>query len=500
MQEIVNIGKLDLPCLRELFLHRNRIVEMSGLGKCPRLTKLWLFQNSIKAISDLNCLTELEECWLQANRIKKLDGLEYNNSLIYLGIAGNPITEHSEFMKLKCLSNLQELSLNDIHFGKCDVVLDGAAAGHGGYKDFIMCHLPQVHLLDGISLTRANQRHAEINYDFQVRQFNAQLSEIEESYRREIQAIDMKRQSSVTHSKSLEKDISSSLKDLEDIVRGGRKAVDGEIVRQKALLDENFAAFDANLSKIYQKTSGVLEQAIIPELNQEYDLIEALFHITERLAVAEARMVDCFVDAYEQRTKKGDSGSFAFSLLSENTLDFQYMSNVLNASRYNNSSAVGGAGQESGGASDYCLSSSLVLMKLYRIYFVPEPSILPLSDSTVRVFAALTPAMLSVVLKSGWEKASPSSGAMFWCSDPEVAVGMFLNTPYTKPFCTDESAPGESEASGTDERKSPRRQNTGLEESVFPAWTVLDEAKKAKIVMLLWYESGPVIMLSLPVY
>jgi len=439
-------------------------------------------------ISDLNCLTELEECWLQANRIKTLDGLEYNNNLIYLGIAGNPITEHSEFMKLKNLSNLQELSLNDIHFGKCGVVLDGAAAGHGGYKDFIMCHLPQVHLLDGISISRANQRQAEINYDLQVRQFNAQLNEIEESYRREVQAIEIKRQSSVMHSKSLQKDIGSSLKDLEDIVRGGRKAVDGEIVRQKSLLDDNFAAFDANVSKIYQKSSDVVEKAILPELNQEYDLIEALFHLTECVAVAESRMVECFVDAYDHRVKAGD-GSFAFSALNENTLDFQYMSNVLNASRYANSTGSGGSeGAESSG--NYCISSSLVLMKLYRLSFsTGSAPPAPPSDNMVRVFAVLTPTMLSVVLKSGWEKASQSSGSMLWCSDPEVAVGMFLNTPYTKSFCTDEEGAAKSEgasADGTSDRQSPRRQNNNIEDTVFPAWSVLEEAKNSKIVLLLW--------------
>lgn len=191
-QNISVIEGLDMPCLRELYLHRNCIKEIGdGLVGCPKLTKLWLFQNAIKKVSGLSNLSLLEECWLQANKIKKLDGFEYNQNLVYLGVAGNPIQTYGELLKLKHLNNLQELSCNDIHFGRCGIVdvIDG-----GGYKEFVMCHLPQIHLLDGITITKAIQHQAELLYDAQVKLFNAKLVEIDDSYRKELANIELRRQ------------------------------------------------------------------------------------------------------------------------------------------------------------------------------------------------------------------------------------------------------------------------------------------------------------------
>jgi protein phosphatase 1 regulatory subunit 7 len=64
-QEITKMDHLDLPVLRELFLHRNSIAEISDLGGCPRLRKLWLFQNKISSLKGLYSAPLLEECWLQ---------------------------------------------------------------------------------------------------------------------------------------------------------------------------------------------------------------------------------------------------------------------------------------------------------------------------------------------------------------------------------------------------------------------------------------------------
>jgi len=68
-QDISNIENLQLPNLRSLFLHRNKIEKISNLWGCPKVTKLWLFQNKIKKIEDLHSLPELKECWLQVIHI-----------------------------------------------------------------------------------------------------------------------------------------------------------------------------------------------------------------------------------------------------------------------------------------------------------------------------------------------------------------------------------------------------------------------------------------------
>ena len=43
-QLITKMENLNLPNLRELFLHRNKINEIENLQFCPKLRKLWIFQ------------------------------------------------------------------------------------------------------------------------------------------------------------------------------------------------------------------------------------------------------------------------------------------------------------------------------------------------------------------------------------------------------------------------------------------------------------------------
>lgn len=121
-QALTRMTNLNLPNLRDLYLHRNSITIISGLSGCPRLKKLWLFQNKISEITDLHSVPELQECWLQANNISSLDGLEYNYHITNLGLAGNPISDFAQLQKLATLQSLKELSLSDIHFGRCTLV------------------------------------------------------------------------------------------------------------------------------------------------------------------------------------------------------------------------------------------------------------------------------------------------------------------------------------------------------------------------------------------
>ena len=142
---------LTLPNLRELFLHRNRISKLGNLSGCPLLRRLWLFQNQLEQIQGLHAVPELEECWLQANQISKLTGLEGCNRLQSLGLAGNPIFDFREMKRLSICSALRIVTFSDIHFGRCPVV------DEAGYKEFVILHLPQVHVLDGIVITKEAQ-------------------------------------------------------------------------------------------------------------------------------------------------------------------------------------------------------------------------------------------------------------------------------------------------------------------------------------------------------
>ena len=153
---------LDLPHLRELYLHRNSITTIESLHGCPKLRKLWLSQNKISKISNLNTLADLEELWLQGNLISKLQGLEHNKKLVDLNIAGNPIAELNETYKLRELPCLKSLSFHDIHFGRCLIV------DLEGYKEFVFCNLRQVEILDGVRVTKEKTITAVRERDLQA--------------------------------------------------------------------------------------------------------------------------------------------------------------------------------------------------------------------------------------------------------------------------------------------------------------------------------------------
>jgi Leucine-rich repeat (LRR) protein len=161
-QGLTAMDNLVLPNLRELFLHRNAITKIGNLGGCPRLRKLWLFQNQLETVTGLHAVPELSECWLQSNQISKLSGFETLNQLHNLGLAGNQITDFKEMKRLSACPGLRNLSMSDIHFGRCPI------ADEAGYQEFIVLHLPQVTTLDGISITKETQLSAEDLFYSQV--------------------------------------------------------------------------------------------------------------------------------------------------------------------------------------------------------------------------------------------------------------------------------------------------------------------------------------------
>jgi len=127
---------------------------------------LWLCQNKITAITGLHAVPELEELWIQANNIDKLQGLETNTNLTILAISGNPISEFAELRRLSALNSLRDLSLQDIHFGRCPIVDDN------GFKEFISCYLRKVQFLDGLPLSRDKEALATEALQNEVRNVN----------------------------------------------------------------------------------------------------------------------------------------------------------------------------------------------------------------------------------------------------------------------------------------------------------------------------------------
>ena len=87
--------------------------------------------------------------------IVNLDGLETNVGLSSLGLAGNLIKDFSELKKLVLLPKLKELSISDIHFGRCPI------ANESGLREFVCCYLNQVSVFDGVTITDEKLANAE---------------------------------------------------------------------------------------------------------------------------------------------------------------------------------------------------------------------------------------------------------------------------------------------------------------------------------------------------
>ena len=82
--------------------------------------------------------------------------------IIELGLSGNPITEFVELRKLIPLKRLESLILNDVHFNPCPI------SQAKGYKEFIICFLSQLRLLDGVIINRELQFNATTAYNTKV--------------------------------------------------------------------------------------------------------------------------------------------------------------------------------------------------------------------------------------------------------------------------------------------------------------------------------------------
>jgi len=131
--EIVRIGTLELPLLREFNLNGNKLDSVPSFGKgcalpalkilelrgnkfqvtpaidLAALKTLWLAENEISAVKDLATLTGLESLHLRGNRISVLDGFDGLVSLTYLNLRDNQISNFAEFEKLKVLPKLSSL-------------------------------------------------------------------------------------------------------------------------------------------------------------------------------------------------------------------------------------------------------------------------------------------------------------------------------------------------------------------------------------------------------
>jgi len=280
-QNITKVDRgLDLPNLRELFLHRNYITSIVGLEGCPRLRKLWLFQNNLKSVTGLHSVPELQECWLQANELSKLTGFEHCSMLTVLGLAGNPISDFEELRRLVPLQKLHSLSLSDIHFGRCPL------ADESKYKEFVLTTFKQIHLLDDVAVTKDMLQQAERAHDEQARAFDAALHDIEEQFRLELMTIDANHQSRETHSAALEREMAAALQELQVLVGEGRESINKQAARHEALMNGNLKSLEERLQEAASKAKKELSSSL-SHMHDEHDTISSMFCVLERVLSAD---------------------------------------------------------------------------------------------------------------------------------------------------------------------------------------------------------------------
>jgi Leucine-rich repeat len=277
---IKKMENLQLPVLRELFLHHNRISKISGLEGCPQLQRLWLFSNRIGALENLQHCPGLRELWIQDNCIERIEGLSSLQHLQSLSLAGNPITDLRSVQSLAALPLLADLCFDDIHFGTCPV------AQQPSYREFTLCCVKRLRRLDGTEVVGNEREVAQGNYMRQVLEFSDKLDALQKEQEREVAAVEARRRSSAGITAQLKADIASSLLQVENIVAAGRTAIAQEHARKQAVHDRSAAELQATLSALQAAYCSEVDAQIAHE--QRCAAAEdSLYRVLESRAQAE---------------------------------------------------------------------------------------------------------------------------------------------------------------------------------------------------------------------
>ncbi|KJP89027.1 hypothetical protein AK88_01319 [Plasmodium fragile] len=156
---------LECTNLRVLFLQINKIRSVLGLGKLKNLEKLNLFSNeltesgidlgenkqlhyidlsdnALESIDFFWCTTSFVHINLANNRIRTLDPLRNNANLEHLNVSGNRLERFEDIQALRLLPNIKELYLSSIYYRSNTLV------GSLLYKHYFYTNFPNLLILD----------------------------------------------------------------------------------------------------------------------------------------------------------------------------------------------------------------------------------------------------------------------------------------------------------------------------------------------------------------
>jgi Leucine-rich repeat (LRR) protein len=107
------LSRQNLPSLQSLDLNGNQLISIKNLH-IPTLHQLYLASNQLTSLEGLEGLPQLTTLHLRENQIASLNGFTSDlESLQYINLRGNQISEMEEIDKLTCLPYLRALSLVD---------------------------------------------------------------------------------------------------------------------------------------------------------------------------------------------------------------------------------------------------------------------------------------------------------------------------------------------------------------------------------------------------
>ncbi|XP_062551768.1 protein tilB [Armigeres subalbatus] len=147
-------NELIIGTLEELSLHQEDIERIEHIGNWCRDLKILLLQsNLISKIENIQKLKKLEYLNLALNNIERVENLEGLESLNKLDLTLNFIGELTSIESLRNNYNLTDLYLTG-----------NPSTDYTGYRDYVMCALPQLENLDGVEITRTDRLQAMKHY------------------------------------------------------------------------------------------------------------------------------------------------------------------------------------------------------------------------------------------------------------------------------------------------------------------------------------------------
>jgi outer membrane lipopolysaccharide assembly protein LptE/RlpB len=353
---IKKIENLQLPVLRELFLHHNRISKISGLEGCPQLQRLWLFSNRIGALENLQHCPGLRELWIQDNCIERIEGLSSLQHLQSLSLAGNPITDLRSVQSLAALPLLADLCFDDIHFGTCPV------AQQTSYREFTLCCVKRLRRLDGTEVVGNEREVAQGNYLRQVLDFNDKLDALQKEQEREVAAIEARRRSSASITAQLKADIASSLLQVERIVAAGRTAIAQEHARKQAVYDRKAAELQATLSALQAAYCSDVDAQIAHEQRCAAEE-DSLYRVLESRAEAE-QVYTAAITLLESSTSSSSDVSCVCADVAESSPEFQQLARQLRKAQHRSIQQQQYSSSDSGTAAT---AGAVVLLRATRL-------------------------------------------------------------------------------------------------------------------------------------